>query len=160
LSWLTAGYGDRCAYVEKKLKKQESWKKAFKFVCTDAWILAAMKKCACGQYFRHEPLMDTDSLGKATGRKQEMQQSSSYPPALGVAIIKAWWSWRQSLLMPAQLSSKNKLSRGPAMGSQSRKRKLDDDDFVEDELQSNKILMNIVDQDFWQGDCMDNDFLM
>ena len=176
LSWLTAGLGDRCAYVEKKLKQKESWKKAFKFVCTDIWILAAMRKCACGKFFRHAPLMDIDSDGRTTGRKHDMQQSSSYPPALGVAIVKAWWSWHQLRLMPAQLSStpavqqlrvaasSDKQPRGPAKGTQSRKRKMDDDFVVDDDLQATshqtQRVTQTVDNDFWQDNCEDNDFFV
>ena len=183
LSWLTPGIGDRCAYVEKKLKKKESWKKASKFMCTDNWIIAAMRKCKCGaamrkckcgQFFRHAPLMDTDDLGKSTGRKKEMQLSSSYPPALGVAIIKAWSSWRHTLLMPAQLSStpaKKHVrapaqlsstpakSRGTAMGK-AGKRKIDDDFVVDNKLAkvTSQMLMPDINHDFWQEDCIDNDF--
>jgi hypothetical protein len=176
LTWLTPGIGDRCDYVEKKLKKKETWKKTFKFVCTDNWIIAAMRKCKCGQSFRHEPLMDTDDLGKTTGRKKEMQQSSSYPPALGVAIIKAWSSWRCTLLMPAQLSStpaKKQMrapaqlsstpakSRGPAMGK-AGKRKTDDDFVVDDGFAkvTRQRLMPTINHDFWQEDCQDNDFFV
>ena len=145
-------------------------------MCTDNWIIAAMRKCTCGQSFRHEPLMDTDDLGKTTGRKKEMQQSSSYPPALGVAIIKAWSSWRHTLLMPAQLSStpaKKQVrapaqlsstpakSRGPAMGK-AGKRKTDDDFVVDDGFAkvTRQRLMPTINHDFWQEDCQDNDFFV
>ncbi len=116
LSWLTTGYGDRCAYVARKLKKVEGWKKSFKFACTDSWILAAMRKCQCGHSWRHTPLMDDDGTGKLNGRAEDMKRSSSYPPALGSALLEAWWSWR-SHAAGLQLSSGpavQKLSSRPA----------------------------------------------
>lgn len=121
LSWLSTGYADRCAYVTKKMKLAQSWKKTFKFVATDKWIVKAMRRCRCSESTRHAPLMDRDEAGNVNGRPLDLAKSGSYPPELGRALVAAWQAWRAQLEMPLQLSSCPS-STAPAIQKLTRKK--------------------------------------
>jgi hypothetical protein len=169
MSWLTAGYGDRCAYVARNLKKEEGWKKGFKFLCTDPWILDAMRKCNCGNGWRHTPLMSEDSPGKFTGKRSEMKKSSSYPPALGSALLKAWQSWccppapLRTVSRPAIRTNASQTPARSAKQTRGSKRNAEKDFFDDEPIAKGTAnalkRVRATNDDFMQAEGTDSDFL-
>jgi len=84
----------RCAFVDEEPIGTRI-KKGFRFVATGAWIEAARRACPC-QGALHRLCMTKDHKGRSSGNLDIMRESQSYPPALGQALVSAWWHGQQA----------------------------------------------------------------
>jgi hypothetical protein len=94
LPFLRTAITHRCHWSTEPYGKR--WLKAFKFLATGEWIQKLGEgrcKCPAGPNGKplHLPLVKQGKKkGSRTGLRKELQQSASYPPALGFAIVEAW----------------------------------------------------------------------
>ena len=85
----------RCAFVEDEPVGQRI-KKGSRFVATGSWIEAVKRPCPCKGGL-HRLCMTKDHKGKVSGNLDIMRESQSYPPALGQALVSAWWHSQHSV---------------------------------------------------------------
>ena len=84
----------RCAFVDEEPIGTRI-KKGFRFVATGSWIEAVRRACPC-QGALHRLCMRKDHKGRSSGNLEVMRESQSYPPALGQALVSAWWHGQQA----------------------------------------------------------------
>ena len=83
---------DGCAYSRKQFGLRS--RKPYKFVCSEPWISNVALRCRCPSGL-HVELMTTNAEGQVSGTPH-LKASQAYPPAMGMAIVKAWESWSKA----------------------------------------------------------------
>ena len=95
----------RCAY--EKFRKSLRIGKTYKLVATGAWIGKVGRKCSClgGKHISLCKVIVKSCKKRTTGYRKLLAKSAAYPPALGIAVVKAWQTSMSTKSVPSPLSS-------------------------------------------------------